>query len=101
MHFVYDILIFFLFILLANSVYGKTITNKEKHQNVSYFTDEQKASRFVADHRFVSLDVLEESFYEGVSEKRKILLDIPITIGFSILQYAKLRMLQFYYECID
>ena len=28
-------------------------------------------------------------------------MDTPVVLGFCILQYAKLRMLQFYYDCID
>jgi hypothetical protein len=33
--------------------------------------------------------------------KEKLELNLPIQIGFFILQYAKLRMLQFYYDCLD
>lgn len=28
-------------------------------------------------------------------------MNVPVVIGFSMLQLAKLRMLQFYYNCID
>jgi hypothetical protein len=34
-------------------------------------------------------------------EKDQTLLDTPVVLGFSVLQYAKLRMLEFYYDCID
>lgn len=33
--------------------------------------------------------------------KRKIKLDLPIKLGHFILQYAKLRMLGFYYDIMD
>ena len=34
--------------------------------------------------------------------KKKINLDFPFTsVSFSILNYAKLRMLEFYYDCVD
>lgn len=33
--------------------------------------------------------------------KEKLEFNLPIQIGFFILQYAKLRMLQFYYDCLD
>lgn len=82
-------------------MYGKTITNKERHKDVRYYDDAKKTSRTVISSSFVSLEEIHEDFYEVISEKKKILLDIPIVIGFSILQYAKLRMLQFYYDCID
>ena len=33
--------------------------------------------------------------------KNQIKMDNPIQIGFFILQYAKLRMLEFYYDCLE
>ena len=77
------------------------ITNKERHKNVSYQSDPAKVSRAIANQHFVSLDEIFDDFYEILSEKKKITLDIPVVLGFSVLQYAKLRMLQFYYDCID
>ena len=77
------------------------ITNKERHKNISYQADPEKVSRAIANQNFVSLDEIYDDFYEISSEKKKITLDIPVVLGFSVLQYAKLRMLQFYYDCID
>jgi hypothetical protein len=28
-------------------------------------------------------------------------MNVPVVLGFSILQYAKLRMLEFYYDFMD
>lgn len=33
--------------------------------------------------------------------KNKIFWQLPLQIGYFVYQYAKLRMLQFYYDCID
>ena len=33
--------------------------------------------------------------------KQKIILDLPIHVGVFFLNYAKLRMLKFYYDCVD
>jgi hypothetical protein len=55
----------------------------------------------VANRNFISCDPLEEDFFEFVMDKNKIVIDIPIVLGFSVLQYAKLRMLEFYYDLID
>ena len=35
------------------------------------------------------------------SSKKKIKLGIPLQVGFFVYQYAKLRMLQFYYDFLD
>ena len=86
--------------LSVNSVYGKTITNKESHRNVIYSKDTSHISSVVASDRFVSLDEVGD-ICELVKQKKTLDMDVPVVIGFCILQLAKLRMLQFYYNCID
>ena len=41
--------------LSVNSVYGKTITNKENHKNVKYSQDPESVAAMIASDRFVSL----------------------------------------------
>lgn len=82
-------------------MYGKTITNKEKHRIIKYLFGSRKASNSVKSQLFHSLDEIDDDFYEVSSLKREILMNVPVTIGFTILQYAKLRMLQFYYDFMD
>jgi hypothetical protein len=77
------------------------ITNKEKHRSIVYSSDSKKASLSVRDFKFVSLEELSPDFYEIMNEKRHITLDIPVVLGFTILQLAKLRMLEFYYDFVD
>ena len=66
--------------LKGNSSHGKTITNNERHRQVKYCDDET---------------------YEVQSSKKKIKMDLPLQVGFFVYQYAKLRILQFYYDCVD
>ena len=40
-------------------------------------------------------------YYEVEKTKQKIILDLPIHLGVFILNYTKLRMLKFYYDCVD
>jgi hypothetical protein len=87
--------------LVGNSVYGKMITNKENHRNVVFVSDEKKMDKMIGSRNFISCDLLEKDFFEFVMDKKKIIIDIPIVLGFSVLQYAKLRMLEFYYDLID
>ena len=85
---------------MGNSGYGKTITNQLKHRNVEYCSDAQ-ASRKVNTHLFRKLENITEDTYEVQSCKKSIKLNLPIQVGFFVHQYAKLRMLQFYYEFLD
>ena len=36
-----------------------------------------------------------------ISTKKKVRLDLPIQIGVAVYSLAKLRMLEFYYDCLD
>ena len=85
---------------MGNSSYGKTITNQMKHRNVEYCSAAE-ASRKVNTHLFRKLDNITEDTYEVESCKKTIKLNLPSQVGFFVYQYAKLRMLQFYYDFLD
>ena len=71
-----------------------------RHRKVD-LCDEATASRLVNSPFFRQLDVIDDTTYEVQSCKHSITFNLPIQIGFYVYQYAKLRMLQFYYECLD
>ena len=85
--------------LLGNSGYGKTITNVDRHRDVSYCT-EKAASLLVNDKRFRQLDMVVDDAYEIELNKKTVKYTLPVHVGFFVLQYAKMRMLQFYYDFI-
>ena len=86
--------------LLGNSGYGKTVNNIDRHHEVKYCT-EVGTSSHINNKRFRQLDVVTEDAYEITSNKVRLTYDLPLHIGFFVYQYAKLRMLQFYYDFID
>ena len=86
--------------LLGNSAYGKTVTNVDRHRDIKYCT-EVGTSSHINYKRFRQLDVVTEDAYEVTSNKARVTYDLPLHIGFFVYQYAKLRMLQFYYDFID
>ena len=90
----------FLISQVGNSGYGKTITNQLKHRDVEYCSDAE-ASRKVNTHLFRKLENITEDTYEVESCKKTVKLNLPIQVGFFVYQYAKLRMLQFYYDFLD
>ena len=85
--------------LLGNSAYGKTVTNVDRHRNVKYCT-EVGTSSHINNKRFRQLDVVAKDVYEVTSNKARLTYDLPLHIGFFVYQYAKLRMLQFYYDFV-
>ena len=86
--------------LHGNSGYGGTLTNKEKHLDVRYY-NEANIARAVNDSHFRKLDIIDENFYEVSKTKKSISMNLPVQIGFFVYQYAKLRMLEFYYDFMD
>ena len=86
--------------LLGNSGYGKTVTNVDRHRDVKYCT-EIGTSSLINNKRFRQLDVVTDDAYEIEMNKSVVKYTLPLHIGFFVYQYAKLRMLQFYYDFVD
>ena len=53
------------------------------------------------DPNFFDLTELPDGFYEVEKTEKKTSLDFPVHIGVFILNYAKLRMFQFYFDFLD
>ncbi|HLX53761.1 MAG TPA: hypothetical protein VKR58_07460 [Aquella sp.] len=84
---------------VGNSAYGRTIMNKNKFTNRK-FCNEKQFNRAVNNHFFRDAEEY-DGFYEVSSKPRVVKQNTPLQIGYNILQLAKLRMLQFAYDCID
>jgi hypothetical protein len=77
--------------------------DKAKHRNIKYVLGENAACFEVNKPRFRQTTCLDENdqYYEVEAAKQRIKLDLPTQLGYFILQYAKLRMMQFYYDFLD
>ena len=89
--------------ILANSAFGSCAINKMSHAEVKYVEGEENACREANSKLFKKMMQLDENydFYEVEKMKKKIVLDSPAIIAYYVLQYAKLRILQFYYDFLD
>ncbi|XP_025085055.1 uncharacterized protein LOC112558684 isoform X2 [Pomacea canaliculata] len=88
------------FKLLGNSAYGKTLTNIARHCDI-YYVGDSDCEKLINDSRFQKLTELTEDLYEVEMAKKNINWGLPLQIGYFVYQYAKLKMLQFYYDCVD
>lgn len=79
----------------GNSSYGKTVTKKERHTDVIYCEEHQ------VDPSFRRCNPLSAETFEMEMSKKTIRLDLPMQIGYFVYQYAKLRMLEFFYDFMD
>ena len=84
----------------GNSSYGRTITNKERHTDVIYCKD-RYVHQYLVDPFFRKCNQINENTFEVEMSKKTMTSDLPLQIGCFVYQYAKLRMLQFYYDFMD
>ena len=87
--------------LIANSAYGGLLLEKSKHTTTTYVHDIHKAKLLINNPRFMQCTDMGDGYYEMQMRKYAINYDLPVQLGFFILAYAKLRMLQFYYDFLD
>ena len=83
--------------LLSNSSYGYQIMDRSKHTETKYL-NEKKTNRAINSTFFKQLQYIHESVYEVELVRAEIEHREPKIVGFFILQFAKLRMLELYYN---
>ena len=87
--------------LLANRSYGNQIIDRSRHTVTKYLSDEKTHGAINTTSFFKRLDHINDQLYELELAKAEIEHREPIIVGFFILQYAKLRMLELYYNFFD
>ena len=83
--------------LLANSSFGYQIMDRSQHTVTKYLTDEETNSA-INSKMFKRLNHITDQMYEVELVKPEFEHREPIIVEFFILQYAKLRMLELYYN---
>jgi len=87
--------------LVGNSAFGRSGMDMSKHKEVEFMSDDKSIFKAIEHFTFSSKTELNDGTVEMVKSKRRIKLRNPIHLSIAIYQLAKLRMLQFYYDCID
>ena len=86
--------------LLANSSYGNQIMDRSRHTVTKILSDE-KTHVAINTKFFKRLNHINDQLYEVELAKAEIEHREPIIVGFFILQYAKHRMLELYYNFFE
>ncbi|EGZ27791.1 hypothetical protein PHYSODRAFT_321527 [Phytophthora sojae] len=86
--------------LVGNSAFGRSGMDMSKHKEVKYESDEKAIKSKIEHFTFHGMEELNDSC-EFTMKKRKLNNKNPIHLSIAIYQLAKLRMLEFYYDCID
>lgn len=72
--------------------------DKQRHTHTQFIKGQHKASLKVNSDRFKALNVIGDDLFELESGHKSIEMNLPIYLGFEILQNAKIRILSFFYD---
>ncbi len=84
----------------GNTPFGRCGMDMTKHKKVKYTTSDEEEMKLTNHFTFQDKEDLDGAC-EITLKKRKIKQNNPIHVAIAIYQLAKLRMLEFYYDCID
>ena len=83
-----------------NSVYGKFIENQEKQTNIKYVQTPREALSCLNSPYTIGYTLVNEELLIFEQRKKSIILNRPIHIGVSILEFSKLIMFSYYHTIL-
>ena len=87
----------YLFKLMNNSVFGKTMENIRKHRNIKLVTRDKKRSKLVSEPNYHTINLISEDLSITEMKKTKVKMNKPIYLGLSILDISK-TIYEFWYD---
>ena len=90
----------YLFKLMNNSVYGKTMENVRKHGDYEIVNTPERFQKLVNKPLFKHRHIINEDLVIVEKDKHTVELNKPIYMGMSILDYSKIHMYSFYYDVL-
>ena len=88
------------FNLMNNAVFGKTIENIRKRQNVELVDDRKKALKLSSKPNFDRATIFDEHLVVVHMKKTEVYFNKPIFVGQAILDISKTLMFDFHYNFI-
>ena len=85
---------------MNNSVFGKTIENIRKRQNVILVDDGRLANKLSSKPNFERLTIFDEKLVAVHMKKTKVYFNKPVYVGQAILDLSKTLMFDFHYNYI-
>ena len=88
----------FLYKSVACNVFGKSIENVKQRINVKIVTTAEKLRKLLNKPSFQTIRVFDVNMAAVQLFREKVKLNKPIAVGYSVLELAKLRMYNFWYD---
>ena len=89
------------FKLMNNSVFGKTIENIRKRQNILLVDNHAKAVKLTSQPNFDRATIFDENLIAVHMKRTEIFLNKPVYVGQAILDLSKTLMFDFHYNYIQ
>jgi len=89
-----------LYTLIANAFYGKMVENVRKRVNVRLIADPAKFVCSVSKASYKRSSIINADFAMVENVHAKAVFSKPIAVSCAILEFAKLVMYEFYYDCL-
>jgi len=86
------------FKLANNAVYGRTMMNVREFSDYRFAFNQESAYRYVTDSAFRGAKIINENLVGCQMQKKDILLNQPIFLGVTILDYSKMVMVDFFHN---
>jgi hypothetical protein len=87
-----------LYKLMCNAVFGKTMENVRKRQDIELITNPKVAKKRFAKPNFSRAVRFHDDLIAVKMHRTKLQLDRPIQVGFTILDLSKVHMYNFHYN---
>ena len=78
----------YLFKLMNNSVFGKTMEKIWKHRDIKLVTTDKKRSKLVSEAKYHTINLISEDLSIIEMKKTKVKMNKPIYLGLSILNFG-------------
>jgi len=85
---------------MNNCVFGKSMENVRKRQNIKLVTTKQKFLKYTSKPTFLNSKIFNSEFAAVHYVKEKLVLDKPVYVGFCVLDISKTLMYDFHYGFI-
>ena len=88
------------FKLMNNSVFGKTIENIRKRQNIEFVDNRKKAAKLTSRPNFDRVTIFDRNLIAVHMKKTEVYFNKPVYVGQAILDLSKTLMFDFHYNYI-
>ena len=88
------------FKLMNNSVFGKTIENISKRQNIEFVDNRKKAVKLTSRPNFDRATIFDKNLIAVHMKKTEVYFNKPVYVGQAILDLSKTLMFDFHYNYI-